>query len=92
MADFAVLDQLVNIITAGVTDIKRAYFEAGVAAPRLDEPWMPTSIDEQVEVQALLVAFAATQLVATLRSPNQLMFETVWGVSNFTQHLEKYCA
>jgi hypothetical protein len=81
MADFSALDQLVDIITSGVTEIKRAYMNAGIAAPRLDEPWAPTPVDEEINTPALLVSSAATQLVALLRDPHQLLFEAVWGVS-----------
>jgi hypothetical protein len=82
MTDFSALDQLVDIITSGVASIKRAYTDAGIAAPCLDEPWKPTPVDQQTESQALIVASAAAQLVATLRTPNQLLFEAVYGVSS----------
>jgi hypothetical protein len=84
MSDFAVLDQLVDLITAGVADIKRSYKDAGIPAPRLNEPWAPTPIDHQVEAQALLVSAAATQLAATLRAPHHLLWESTWGVSYST--------
>jgi hypothetical protein len=85
MADFTALDQLVNIIASSVADIKRAYTTAGVAAPRLDELWKPAPIDHEVEVQTLLVSSAAAQLVATPRTPNQLLFETVTRVRDALQ-------
>jgi hypothetical protein len=80
MPDFAKLDQLVDIITAGVAEIKRAYTAADLPAPCLDEPWRPTPIDQQTDVHALLVSSAAAQLVATLRTPGQLLYETMYGV------------
>jgi hypothetical protein len=38
MDGYVVLDQLVDIITAGVADIKRAYIAADAMAPSLDQP------------------------------------------------------
>jgi hypothetical protein len=82
MDGFAVLDQLVNIITSGVADIKHAYVAASAAAPSLDEPWAPTTIEQETSTQVTLVTSAAFQLLSTLRNPNTAVWEATSGVSH----------
>jgi hypothetical protein len=80
MDGFAALDQLVDIITTGVADLKRAYNAAGASAPSIDQPWTPTTIEEETSAQVTMVAAAAFQLSSTLRNPNTIMWEATSGV------------
>jgi hypothetical protein len=81
MDPFAVLDQLVSIITSGVADIKRTYAAAGVAGPSLDKPWTANAVEQETAVQTALVAAAASQLIRTLQPPGSTVVEIMTGVS-----------
>jgi hypothetical protein len=63
MDGFAVLDQLVDMITSGVANIKRAYVAADATPPNLDEPWVPLPIEQETAARANLVSAAAFQVV-----------------------------
>jgi hypothetical protein len=81
MDPFAVLDQLVSIISSGVADIKRTYAAAGVAGPSLDQPWTANAVEQETMVQTTLVVAAASQLIRTLQPPGSIVIESMMGVS-----------
>jgi hypothetical protein len=85
MDTFAVIDQLVGIITSGVADIKRTHATAGgVPAPNLDEPYTESTVEQKTAVQTTLVIAAASQLIRTLQKPASVVKEIVMGVRYWT--------
>jgi hypothetical protein len=81
MDPFAVLDQLVDLISSGVADIKRTYAAAGVAGPSLDKPWTANTVEQETAVQTTLLVAAASQLIRTLQPPGSIVIESMMGVS-----------
>jgi hypothetical protein len=71
------LDALVKIISSQVDTLKSAYFKDGGSFPSIDDPFVPTPLDGDPivrEAKQLIVA-AAAQLIATVRSPVEVLRE-----------------
>jgi hypothetical protein len=73
------LRTLLNILSTQVDSIEANYAKAGVSYPSLDQPFVPTPMDhDPPTVMATQVAVAAaTQLLATLRSP----LDSLWSMA-----------
>ncbi|KAJ7026144.1 S-adenosyl-L-methionine-dependent methyltransferase [Mycena alexandri] len=65
------LAALAQLITAGVQTIEAAYAKQGIPYPSLDAPFQPTPLDFDPALfqTAHLIVAAASQLIATVRSP-----------------------
>ena len=65
------LKQLVEIISSGVETLQSAYDKNGVPFPSLNDPFVPTPMDTNIEVNATaqLIAAAAFQIIAIVRTP-----------------------
>ena len=65
------LKQLVEIISSGVETLQSAYDKDGIPFPSLNDPFVPTAMDTNIEVNATakLIAAAAFQIIATVRTP-----------------------
>lgn len=78
------LRQLLAIINTGVASIEKAYSEADIPLPNLDELYTPNNVEESVASTIILVVAAASQLISTLRNPGQLLYEQSFAVSQST--------
>jgi hypothetical protein len=77
------LDQLLDIVTTGVADIKRIYADAGRSPPRLEEPYGgPDELEKTLAPATTLVVSAAKQLIATLHNPTLYVADSFQGVSS----------
>jgi hypothetical protein len=75
------LDRLLDIITTGITDIKRAYISAGHPFPSMDEPYGgPNPLEMVTAPTTTLVVAAAQQLIAAVRMPTQTLAEASGAV------------
>ncbi|KAK7038000.1 4-O-methyltransferase 1 [Favolaschia claudopus] len=65
------LATLAQLITSGVQTLEDAYAKQGIPFPSLDAPFQPTPLDVDPAVfqTAHLIIAAASQLIATVRSP-----------------------
>ncbi|KAF5387187.1 hypothetical protein D9615_001587 [Tricholomella constricta] len=71
------LSALSNIISSHVQTLEAAYAKAGAEFPSLDDPFHPTPLDFDPalhQTKALIVA-AAAQILATVRSPIEMLQE-----------------
>jgi hypothetical protein len=73
------LRTLLDILSTQVDNIEANYAKAGVSYPSLDQPFVPSPMDHDPQtVMATQVAVAAaTQLLATLRSP----LDSLWSMA-----------
>ena len=69
------LKQLVEIISSGVKTLESAYDKDGVPLPSLNDPFVPTAMDTNMEVNATaqLIVAAAFQIIATVRAPMETL-------------------
>ncbi|KAF5386557.1 hypothetical protein D9615_001582 [Tricholomella constricta] len=82
MASTSPLSALLSIISSGVQTLESAYSKDGLAFPSLDDPFRPTPLDQDAalaETRRLIVA-AAAQLIATVRSPVEVLQEYAPGM------------
>lgn len=65
------LAALAQLITAGVQTLEDAYAKQGIPYPSLDAPFQPTPLDFDPALfqTAHMIVAAASQLIATVRSP-----------------------
>jgi hypothetical protein len=65
------LAALAQLITTGVETLEAAYAKQGIPYPSLDAPFQPTPLDFDPALfqTAHLIVAAASQLIATVRSP-----------------------
>ncbi|KAG6919980.1 hypothetical protein DXG01_013329 [Tephrocybe rancida] len=77
MANPSPLRALADIISANVTILEDAYAKEGATFPSLDEPfkWAPIDTNPLLAEAKRLIAAAAGQLVATVRSPVETLQE-----------------
>ncbi|KAG6888544.1 hypothetical protein C0995_007556 [Termitomyces sp. Mi166 len=71
------LSALTNLISINVAALEATYADKGVTFPSLDDPFVPTSLDfdpSLAPTKALIVA-AAAQILATVRSPIEMLQE-----------------
>lgn len=71
------LSALANIISSNAQNLEAAYAKSGAEFPSLDDPFRPTPLDFDPtldQTKALIVA-AAAQLLATVRSPIEMLQE-----------------
>ncbi|KAG6817821.1 hypothetical protein H0H87_003229 [Tephrocybe sp. NHM501043] len=71
------LSALANLITTNVAALEAAYAEKGATFPSLNDPFQPTPLDFDPTLgptKALIVA-AAAQILATVRSPVEMLQE-----------------
>ncbi|KAJ7598769.1 S-adenosyl-L-methionine-dependent methyltransferase [Mycena floridula] len=71
------LQALVALITAQVENLEATYSKSQIPFPSLDEPFRPSPLDfdpKLAETRRLIVA-AAAQLIATVRSPPEVLME-----------------
>ncbi|RDB21483.1 4-O-methyltransferase 1 [Hypsizygus marmoreus] len=76
------LTALVNIISSNVQSLEGAYAKAETPFPSLDDPFRPTLLDfdpSLAETRNLIVA-AAAQLLATVRSPIEMLQDYAPGM------------
>jgi hypothetical protein len=75
------LRTLLNILSTQVDTIEANYAKAGVPYPSLDQPFTPGPMDRdpQTAMATQVAVAAATQLLATLRSPLDSLFELAVG-------------
>ncbi|KAF8218310.1 S-adenosyl-L-methionine-dependent methyltransferase [Mycena galopus ATCC 62051] len=71
MAASTPLATLAQLITSGVQTLEAAYAKQGIPYPSLDAPFQPTPLDFDPALfqTAHLIVAAASQLIATVRSP-----------------------
>jgi hypothetical protein len=70
---------LLAIITSSTKELQSLYAQNGTDIPSLDAPLKPGPLDDDskaIELSKLVVA-AATQLIATVRSPQDTIWEQV---------------
>ncbi|KAK7446999.1 hypothetical protein VKT23_014212 [Stygiomarasmius scandens] len=65
------LFKLAKIVSSGIEDIERVYSERELDYPSLDEPFLPSTFDDNssLALQRQLVIAAAAQIIATLTAP-----------------------
>lgn len=65
------LAELAQLISSGVKTLEDAYTKQGIPFPSLDAPFQPTPLDFDPALfqTAHLIVAAASQLIATVRSP-----------------------
>ncbi len=85
MTDY--LTELVQIIASNVKTLQTVYVNNGRTYPSLDEPLDPTQAAEiaannDVQETTRLIVAAATQLVASVRSPFDVLGEQATGMYN----------
>ncbi|KAF9498874.1 S-adenosyl-L-methionine-dependent methyltransferase [Pleurotus eryngii] len=85
MTDY--LTALVQIIASNVKTLQSAYAKNGSSYPSLDEPLDPTQAAEiaannDVQENTRLIVAAATQLIASVRSPFDVLGEQATGMYN----------
>ncbi|KAJ7593960.1 S-adenosyl-L-methionine-dependent methyltransferase [Mycena floridula] len=71
------LQALVALISTQVRNLESAYSKSQIPFPSLDKPFQPSPLDfdpELAEARRLIVA-AAAQLIATVRSPPEVLLE-----------------
>lgn len=70
------LTAIVSIINTSVQKLQSAYAQKGLTVPNLDEPYSPGYPDDaQTREAILLINAAATQLIATVKSPVDTILE-----------------
>jgi hypothetical protein len=76
------LTALANIISSGVHDLEAAYSNEGTTPPSLDDPFYATSLDDNARLayNKRLIVAAAAQIIASVRSPVDVLKESVGSV------------
>ncbi|KAI0057865.1 S-adenosyl-L-methionine-dependent methyltransferase [Artomyces pyxidatus] len=71
------LTALANLISSSVQTLESAYSKEGLAFPSLDEPFRPGPLDNDAAIMAAthVIIAAAHQLIATVRSPMDTIFD-----------------
>lgn len=78
---------LATLISDAVDQIESDYSSAGLEFPSLDDPFDPTQasnnllFSSKISQQAAIIVGAAEQLSVTVRPPQNVIFETAFGVS-----------
>jgi hypothetical protein len=75
------LSNLVSLLSSSVQTLEAAYDKAGATFPSLDAPFVPGALDGNPEVNhvARIIVATAAQIIATVRSPTEVLGEYSTG-------------